>query len=60
MTECPNGKYLYEDLTNGKKLCIDDCQIHNLYSNDNKYVQNCKIFNKMNLNGQCLSECPGD
>ena len=60
MTECPKGKYLYEDLTNGKKLCIDDCRIHNLYSNDNKCVQDCKIFNKMNLNGQCLSECPGD
>ena len=58
MKDCPQGKYLYEDLTNGKKYCIDDCQMHNLYSNDNKCVKDCKIFGKMNLNGQCLSECP--
>ena len=60
ISECPEGKYLYEELSQNKKYCIDDCSIHNLYINDNKCVKDCIIFNKKILNGECLKECPND
>lgn len=60
ISECPEGKYLYEDLSQNKKYCIDDCSIHNLYINDNKCVKDCAIFNKKIFNGKCLTECPND
>ena len=60
ISNCPNGKFLYENLDNGKKMCIEDCSIHNLYSNEDKCVENCEIYNKFKYEGKCLSNCPDD
>ena len=57
ISECPPGKYLYED-TNSNKQCIDNCQTYNLYSKDNKCVTNCESYNLFSYQGKCLSECP--
>ena len=60
ISECPSGKYLYEDASNNKKVCVEDCRSYNLYINDNKCVINCNIFNKFAFEGKCLSKCPDD
>lgn len=60
ISECPEGKYLYENLSQNSKQCVEDCNIHNLYINDNKCVADCKIFNKFIFEGKCLKECPND
>ena len=57
LSECPNGKYLYEN-SNSNKDCIDDCQTYNLYANDKKCVSNCEIYNKFVYQGKCISNCP--
>lgn len=60
LTDCPSGLYLYEDISSSKKQCIDDCRSHNLYINNGKCVSDCSIFNKLQFEGECMSQCPSD
>ena len=60
ISNCPEGKYLYENINTGKSLCVEDCNSNNLFLNGNKCVTDCKIFNKFAFEGKCLSECPED
>jgi hypothetical protein len=58
MSECPEGKYLYEDIITNEKSCVSDCKQLNMYLNDNKCIEECSTFNKVIFNGECLSKCP--
>ena len=37
---------------------MDNCQVYNLYLNDERCVANCGTYNKFAYAGKCLSECP--
>lgn len=56
----PKRKIFIWSITTGKAQCIDDCNSHNLYLNNNKCVTDCKIFNKILFEGNCISECPDE